>query len=186
MTPLTALWLPILLSAVIVFIAAAIIHMAPLWHRNDYPRLENQDAVMDALRGFNIPPGTWFMPRSKDMAEMRTPEFKEKLNRGPVVMLNVFPKGGVSMARNMVLWFIHCVIVAIFAAYITSRAVAPGTPYIEVFRFAGATTFIAYVVALWQMVIWYNRDVGITIKETIDGLIYALLAAGVFGWLWPR
>ena len=186
MTALTALWLPILLASVFVFVASSIIHMAPLWHRNDYPRLENQDAVMDALRPFNIRPGTWFMPRSKDMAEMRTPEFKEKLKRGPVVMLNMFPPGGISMARNMVLWFIHVVIVNIFVAYITSRACAVGTPYIQVFRFAGATAFIAFVVALWQMVIWYNREVSITIKETIDGLIYALLVAGVFGWLWPR
>lgn len=185
MTPLTALWLPILLSAVIVFVASSIIHMAPLWHRNDYPRLDNQDSIMDALRAFKIPPGTWFMPRSRDMKEMRTPEFKEKMKRGPVVMMNIFP-GEISMARNMSLWFVHILIVSLFSAYITSRALGPGTPYIQVFRFAGATAFIGYAVALWQLVIWYNRSVSMTIKETIDGLIYALLTAGVFGWLWPR
>ena len=37
MTTIAALWLPILLSAVIVFIASSIIHMAPLWHRNELP-----------------------------------------------------------------------------------------------------------------------------------------------------
>jgi len=25
-----------------------------------------------------------------------------------------------------------------------------------------------------------------TIKEVVDGLIYGLLTAGTFGWLWPR
>ena len=50
MTALTALWLPILLSAVFVFIASSIIHMAPLWHRGDYPALPNQDRILDALR----------------------------------------------------------------------------------------------------------------------------------------
>jgi hypothetical protein len=184
MTPLTALWLPILLSAVIVFVASSIIHMAPLWHRNDYPRLDNQDSIMDALRD-KVPPGTWFMPRSKDMAEMRTPEFKEKMKRGPVVMMTVF-RGEISMARNMSLWFVHLLVIGLFAAYITSRALPPHTSYIEVFRFAGATAFIAHAVALWQIVIWYNRSLSMTVKETVDGLIYALLTAGVFGWLWPR
>ena len=184
MTPLTALWLPILLSAVIVFIASSILHMAPLWHRNDYPRLDNQDSIMDALRD-KVPPGTWFMPRSKDMKEMRTPEFKEKMKRGPVVMMTVFP-GEISMARNLSLWFVHLLVIAIFAAYITSRALPPHASYIEVFRFAGATAFIAHAVALWQIVIWYNRSLSMTLKETFDGLIYALLTAGVFGWLWPR
>jgi len=79
MTAITALWLPILVSAVIVFIASSILHMAPLWHRSDYPRLENQDAVMEALRNLKVPPGMWFMPRSKDMAEMKTPEARTRL-----------------------------------------------------------------------------------------------------------
>jgi hypothetical protein len=55
-----------------------------------------------------------------------------------------------------------------------------------VFRFAGTTAFIGYSVALWQMSIWYRRAWSTTIKATVDGLIYALLTAGVFGWLWPR
>ena len=185
MTALSALWLPILLSAVVVFVASSIIHMAPRWHRSDYPRLENQDAVMDALRNLNVPPGTWFMPRSRDMKEMRTPEFKEKMKRGPVLMMTVFP-GEISMARNMSLWFVHLLIVSLFAAYIASRALGPSSQYIEVFRFVRATAFIGYAVALWQIVIWYNRSLSMTIKETIDGLIYALLTAGIFGWLWPH
>jgi hypothetical protein len=36
------------------------------------------------------------------------------------------------------------------------------------------------------MSIWYSRAWINTIKSTIDGLIYALLTAGTFGWLWPR
>jgi hypothetical protein len=34
--------------------------------------------------------------------------------------------------------------------------------------------------------VWYRRSVAITMKSTIDGLIYACFSAGVFGWLWPR
>jgi hypothetical protein len=61
-----------------------------------------------------------------------------------------------------------------------------GSDYLRVFRFAGTTAFIAYSAALWQMPIWYRRSWVITIKATVDGLIYALLTAGTFGWLWPR
>jgi hypothetical protein len=90
------------------------------------------------------------------------------------------------MGRNLGLWFVHVVVVSFFSAYIASRAVGPQTPYLEVFRFIGATAFIGYALALWPMSIWYNRAWSTTVKETVDGLIYAMLTAGTFGWLWPR
>lgn len=187
MVPLTELWLPILLSAVVVFIASSIIHMTPLWHRNDYPAPPDQDRIMDALRPFNLAPGDYLVPRAKSMGEMKTPEFTEKLKKGPVVVMTVHDcSAGYSMGRSLALWFVYSLVVSLFAAYITGRAVGPGTEYLEVFRFAGATAFIGYSLALWQMSIWYWRGVGLSIKSTIDGLIYGLLTAGVFGWLWPR
>ncbi len=85
MTALTALWLPILLSALFVFIVSSIIHMAPLWHKNDFPMLQKQDDVMNALRPMTLPPGEYMLPRPESMKEMRTPEFKEKFTRGPVL-----------------------------------------------------------------------------------------------------
>jgi len=36
MVPIAALWIPILLSAVIVFVASSIIHMLLPYHRSDY------------------------------------------------------------------------------------------------------------------------------------------------------
>ena len=186
MTALTALWLPILVAAVFVFIASAIIHMGPFWHRGDYPAVPNQDQTQAALQPFDIPPGDYMLPRAANMAEMKTPEFKQKIERGPVMILTVFPRGGISMGKTMPLWFLYCVVVSYFAAYIAGRALAPGVDYLEVFRFAGATAFIAYCVALWQMSIWYGRGWRLSIIYTLDGLIYSLLTAGVFGWLWPR
>ncbi|HET7109995.1 MAG TPA: hypothetical protein VFI41_03915, partial [Gemmatimonadales bacterium] len=64
MTPLGSLWLPILLSAVAVFIVSAVIHMAlQFWHRNDFRTVPNEDAVMAALRPFDIPPGDYIVPQ---------------------------------------------------------------------------------------------------------------------------
>ncbi len=185
MTDLAALWLPILLSAVLVFVASSIIHMMLPWHRADYPKVPNQDQVMDALRPLNIPPGDYMVPRADDPKEMRTPEFMAKLERGPVVVMTVLPTGKFTMGKNLFQWFIYSVVVSLFAAYIASRALAPGAEYQEAFRFAGATAFIGYALALWQMSIWYKRSWGTTIRATVDGLIYGLLTGGVFGWLWP-
>ena len=61
MVELSSLWLPILLSAVIVFVVSSIIHMVSPWHRSDYPKIANEEKVMDALRPLNIPPVIiWF------------------------------------------------------------------------------------------------------------------------------
>jgi hypothetical protein len=75
--------------------------------------------------------------------------------------------------------------VGIFAAYIAGRALEPGAHYLDVFRFAGCTAFVGYAVALLQNSIWYKRNWTATLKSVFDGLVYALLMAGVFGWLWP-
>ena len=185
MTGLSSLWLPILVSSVIVFVASSIIHMAPLWHRNDYPKAPNEDKLMDAVRPLGIPAGDYMVPRPSP-AEMRSPEFAEKIKRGPVMVVTVMPNAMPSMTRNLTLWFFYCGAVGFFAAYVAGRALMPGAEYLRVFQLVGATAFIGYSVALWQMSIWYSRAWGMTIKATMDGLIYALLTAGTFGWLWPR
>lgn len=186
MTGLHALWLPILLSTVFVFIASSVIHMLSPWHKNDYPRMPNEDAIMEALRPLAIPPGDYLLPRPATRKDMGSPEFLEKANRGPVIVMTVMPNGMMSMGRNLALWFVYCTVVGIFSAYIAGRALPPGVPYLHVFRFVGAVAFIGYSLALWQLSIWYRRSWSITIKATIDGLIYALLTAGTFGWLWPH
>lgn len=140
---------------------------------------------MDALRPLAIPPGDYFMPRPASREEMSAPAFLEKVRRGPVVVMTVMPSGPMSMGRNLGLWFAYLLVVSLFAAYVASRAVPAGAPYLDVFRFTGVSAFLAYSLALWQMSIWYRRAWSTTLKATVDGLVYALLTAGVFGWLWP-
>jgi hypothetical protein len=184
-TGLPSLWLPILVSAVLVFIASAVVHMAPLWHKSDYPRVPDEDRVMSALRPFAIPPGDYMLPRAQG-ADMQSAAFAEKVRSGPVMILTVMPNAVPSMGRSLSLWFVYCLIVGLFSAYVAGRALPPGADYLRVFQLAGATAFIGYSVALWQMSIWYARSWRYTIVETLDGFIYSLLTAGAFGWLWPR
>jgi hypothetical protein len=186
MVAIHTLFLPILLSAVAVFIASALIHMSSPLHKKDYGKVPNEEKVMDALRAFSIPPGDYLLPRPEGPKDMKSPEFKEKMNKGPVMMMSVWPTGMPGMGRNLILWFIYCLGIGVFAAYVSGRALQVGAPYLSVFRFAGTTALLGYSAALWQMSIWYRRPWGTTIRLTIDGIVYALLTAGMFGWLWPR
>ncbi len=186
MTTVTALWLPILVSAVAVFVVSSIIHMTPLWHKTDYPRYAGEDRVLDALRPIGIPPGDYMMPRPANPKEMRSPEFLEKVKRGPGVILTVLPPWSGSMASNLSQWFVYCLAVSLFAGYLAGAALPPGTAtFGAICRFVGTTAFLGYTVALWQMSIWYRRAWSMTLKSTFDGAIYAAVTCAVFGWLWP-
>jgi len=186
MTGLLALWLPILVSAVFVFIASSVIHMWIGWHNQDYPKLAQEDKVMEVLRPLALTPGDYMVPRASSMKDMASPEFTEKRTKGPVMVLTVMPNGASGMGASLAMWFVYSLVVSLFAGYIASRSLAPGAHYIRVFQIVGATAFIGYALALWQMSIWYRRKWRTTIIANIDGLIYALLTAGTFGWLWPK
>jgi hypothetical protein len=186
MVPVISLWLPILLAAVIVFVVSSIIHMLLPYHRTDFGKVPAEDEVMDALHKFDIPPGDYVMPCPGSPKEMGTPEFIEKTNKGPVAFITVMPSGRQSMGGSLVMWFVYSIIVGIFAAYIAGRALGPGAHYLAVFRFAGCTAFAGYSLALLQNSIWYKRSWSATLKSVFDGLVYALLTAGTFGWLWPN
>jgi hypothetical protein len=185
MVPVMSLWVPILLGAVLVFVVSSIIHMALPYHRNDFRAVPKEEAVMDALRPFNIPPGDYMIPRPSTMADMKTEEYQQKLARGPVGVMTVFPSGQTSMTNALIQWFLYSVVVGIFAAYVTGRALGPGAPYLEVFRFAATVAFVGYALALAQASIWYRKAWSATLKSMFDGLIYSLVMAGAFGWLWP-
>ena len=117
---------------------------------------------------------------------MKSPEFIARMNEGPVMIMTVMPNGQFAMGRNLAMWFVYCVVVGTFAAYAAGRSLAPGVAYMRVFEMVTVVAFVGYALALWQTTIWYHRAASTTFKLTIDGLIYALLTAGVFGWLWPR
>lgn len=185
MVPVPALWLPILLAAVLVFVASSVIHMLLPYHRTDYQKLPREDDVMNALRPLGIPPGDYTVPHAPTMAAMKDPAFVDRVTKGPVAFMTVLPNGMPSMNKSLVLWFVYCVVMGVFAAYVSGRALPPGAGYLEVFRLAGSAAFLGYTAALWQQSIWFYRPWSATFKHSFDGLVYALLTAGAFGWLWP-
>ena len=184
--PVMSLWMPILLSAVLVFVVSSIIHMFLGYHANDLKPVPGEDQVMEALRKIGIPPGDYSMPRAGSMKAMSDPAFVEKYKKGPVAFLTVLQGGGgPTMGKELALWFLYSVVVGIFSAYVAGRALGPGAEYLAVHRFAGVTAFCGYSLALLQNSIWWKKSWSGTLKSMFDGLIYASITGGVFGWLWP-
>jgi hypothetical protein len=184
MVSLASLWLPVLLSAVLVFVASSVIHMLLGYHSTDWKRFPSEDGALDALRRLDLRPGDYGAPMASGMAEMNSPEFQAKLEKGPRVLLTIMSASN-TMPRSLVLWFVYSIVVAVFAAYVAGAALGPGAGYMPVFRLTSTVAFAGYALALWQNWIWYSRSVTYTLKSTFDGLVYALLTGGVFGWLWP-
>jgi hypothetical protein len=185
MVAITTLWLPIVLAAVAVFLISSLIHTVLGYHWNDFRTVPNQTAAPEALRGLNLPPGDYALPRAENMREMRTPEFKALYGGGSVVLMNVSP-GRLAMGKNLAQWFVYLLVVGFCCAYIAGRELPAGAAYLSVFRLVGFTAFMAYSLALPHDSIWYRRNWRTTVLTMIDGLVYAGLTAGMFGWLWPR
>lgn len=179
------LWLPIILSAVAVFLVSSIIHMVLPYHKSDFRKLPREDDVRDALGKAHIPKGEYIFPYAIESKERNSQEFKEKMNNGPVGILTVLPSGPFSMGSSLIMWFIYCFVVSIFAAYIAGHALIPGAMFRSVFRFTGATAFLGYSMALVQNSIWFRKSWSTTLKSIFDGIIYALFTALIFCWLWP-
>ena len=183
MITLFSLWLPVVVSAVFVFVASCIVHMLLRYHSTDFAQLPKEDEILEGLARFELPPGTYVFPWSNFGKDLKAPEFKAKLDRGPAGFLTVFPRGPLGMGRSLALWFLYCAVVSVFAGYAARLAAAPGAEYLHVFRVASTTAFAGYALALLQNSIWYKRSWLTTAKSMFDGLLYALVTGGTFGWL---
>jgi hypothetical protein len=186
MVSLGSLWLPVLLSAVLVFITSALVHMVLKYHNKDYTRMPNEDGVRAAIRSGSPAPAQYVIPYCAEMKQMETPEMKQKYTEGPVAVVNLMRSGVPSMGRPLTQWFLFSLIISFFIAYIASHALPAGARYLEVFRIVGAIGFLAYAAGQVQQSIWMGKPWRITWKDIFDGLLYGLVTAGTFGWLWPR
>ena len=185
MVPLTALWLPILVSAAIVFVASFIMHMVLPYHRGDYSQLPEEDKILATLRTAALKRGLYIFPFCTHK-DMKSPALIEKQKQGPVGFMTIVPSGPPAMPKFLIQWFVYCLLIGFFVAYLAAHTVAPGAQYLTVFRVVGTAAFLAYGLGHVSNGIWKGQTWSSTIKEVIDGLVYGMLTAGTFGWLWPR
>ena len=186
MNALLSLWLPILLSAVVVFVISSLIHMLLNWHANDYGTFGNEDAIRDAIRAGNAAPGRYVIPRCKDMKDMASEAMKKKYAEGPVGHITLLPNGQPNMGKHLGLWFLWSLVIAAVAGYLAARIYglhpghAPGAA-----KLVFAVSFIANGFGTVTESIWVGRPWSQSIKYLIDAALYGLGSGAVFFWLWP-
>ena len=69
------------------------------------------------------------------------------------------------MGKQLLQWFVYCVVVGLFAAYVTGQALGPGAEYMQVFRLASTTAFMGYALAHAQDAIWMGQGWAATAPE---------------------
>lgn len=180
---LTSLWLPILLSAIAVFIVSGLIWNMLQWHNSDWRKLPDEEAVRRALKG--VVPGEYTVPHAADNKARQSSDWQEKFKEGPAAMLVVLPHRSMAMGKQLVQWFVYCLIISLLVGYVASATLPGGTAYLKVFQVTGTAAILAYAGHVAMGSIWFGYTWSRTVKEIIDGVIYGLLTAGIFGWLWP-
>jgi hypothetical protein len=181
---LNALWLPILLSAVGVWFASFLIWAISPLHKKDWKGLPDENAFAAAIKGLAIPPGNYGFPHAADNKACRDPEFKKKWTEGPAGMLSVWPTK-TAMGPKMLLTFIVYILMGVFIAYIGSLALMPGADQKSVFRLVGAAGILGYCFSFLPNAIWFNHTPRAIVQCVIDGVIYGLITAAVFAFMWP-
>lgn len=184
MVPLQSLWLVVIVSAVVVFVASSIIWMALPIHKDDYKKLgDKEEGVRSLVRGMAA--GVYMFPWCTPKDEKNDPAAAQRVKEGPWGILNVVPKRW-SMGPMLGLWFLNLLIISILVAYVTRHGAPPGTPYMGVFRVAGVAALLGHVAGAMPSCIWHGRPWSQLPGQIFDAVVYALLTAGVFGWLWPK
>jgi len=183
---LTVLWLPILLSSVFVFIASSIIHMALPLHKGDLKQLPGEERLLASMRDQGVQPGDYMFPYPPSMKEMSSPEMMVKYRQGPVGTITVMPTAPPPIVKNLAQWFVYSLVVGVLVAYVAMHGLGRGAHYLQVFRITGTVAIIAHGVSYIPDSIWKGSGWGRTFRFVFDGIVYGLVTAATFGWLWPQ
>lgn len=186
MSVIAALWLPILVSAVFVFIVSSVVHMVLPIHKGDAKKLPSEDSVLDAMRQAGIEPGHYMFPCPSSMKDMSSPAMKAKFARGPVGSVIMRPNGDLGMGKALLQWFLLCILIGTFVAYLSGHALPRGAESWRVFRFTGIAALLGHAFwcandSIWKGIPWVT-----TFKFFFDGVLYALATGATFAWLWPK
>jgi hypothetical protein len=180
---LTSLWLPILLSAIAVFVASSLVWMVLQYHNADWRPLPDEEAARRALKG--VPRGEYVVPYAANNKARQSEDWQKKFREGPMFMMTVYRSGTMAMGRQLSQWFVYCLVISLLVAYVGSRTLAPGTAYLHVFQVLGTVAILAYGGSAASGAIWFGHGWGRAARDILDGVIYGLITAGMFGWLWP-
>ena len=181
---LSALWLPILLSTVAVYIASSLIWAVIQYHNSDWRKLPDEEGARAALKG--VAPGQYSVPHSVDGKARQSEDWRAKYAEGPNILMVVFPSGPLSMGKQLGQWVLYCLVMSTLIAYVAGTALPAGADYMKVFQLVATVAILGYAGYSPAGSIWFGHLWSRTAKDILDGVVYGLLTAGVFGWLWPQ
>lgn len=185
MVSMLELWLPVLMSAVFVFFASSVIHMCTPLHKGDYSRLPGEDAILESMRKEGVGRGGYMFPYAGSMKEMGSPEMLAKHNKGPVGFLTIVPNGPMNMGKGLAQWFVFCVVVTAFTAFVANRGIDGSAVFDDVVATTLPTSLLGFALSNVTDSIWKGASWRVTAKFMLDGTVYAVVTAATFGWLWP-
>ncbi len=185
MALLLTLWLPILLSAGIVWIASAIVWMALPHHKRDYVALPDEDAFIDHIRKSGIRPGNYVFPDFRGREAMNSPKIQKILEEGPVGHLSVWP-APLTMGDKLVATFLVYLAVSTVIAYLTRVAIPGAAPFAKVFQIAGTAGVLAYCFSFIPNGVWFGAYKRTLVASFIDGIAFGCITGAIFGWCWPH
>lgn len=181
LTPLSALWLPILVSGVALFFASFAAWMILPHHKSEWVGLPNEDAVMQQIKNDNVAPGQYCFPYAASPEAMKSDPYKAKMNAGPRGTLTLWkapPNMGLNMACTVVFFLIANAVIA----YLAGMVLPPGEDHMRIFRFVGTAGILTYGTANILNGIWFGRKM---VADIIDGIAYGLITGALFALLWP-
>lgn len=182
--PFGSLWLPVVVSAVAVWLVSAVLHMVLKYHRADFKQLSNEESVGQALRAATSGPGVYVIPYC-EMSQMKDPAVQKRYEDGPVGLLTVMRSGMPNMGKLLGLWFLFCFLVSFVTGYVARHSLDPGAYGMEVMRLAGTVAFVGYGFGYIQDSIWHGMPWSNTLRGLLDALIYGVVTGLVFRFLWP-
>ncbi|HUN81168.1 MAG TPA: hypothetical protein VMV81_06605 [Phycisphaerae bacterium] len=182
---LLALWLPILLSAGIVWIVSAIVWMALPHHKKDFIALPGEDGFMDYIRKSGVRPGNYVFPDFRGREAMKSERVCKALEEGPVGHLSLW-QPPLGMAGKMVGTFIVYLVVSVFIAYLAAVTLPKGAESAKVFQVVGTAGILAYSFSFIPNMIWFGAYKRTIVAGIIDGIVYGLFTGAIFAWRWPH
>lgn len=185
MIPMSELWLPILLSAVFVFVVSSVVHMCLPIHKGDCKKMPGEDKILAEMRAQGLRPGNYGFPNCESMKDMASPAFIEKCNLGPVGSMRVIPNGPCNMGKSLLLWFLYSILISLFVAHLAGQGLHRGEPFKAVFHMTALAATLGYALASIPESIWKGQPWSITCKFVFDGILYGITTGFTFAWLWP-
>lgn len=186
---LAQLWLPIVVSAVLVFVVSAVTHMFIPARQTEWGHLPKEGDLQEALRGAR--PGLYGFPMPASPDQRNKPAAMQRWAEGPSGWLALVPAGPIDMGRNLGLSLLMNLFVSFVAAYVATLTLGSVplsmVPHERVvFRVVSSIGFLAYAVGSIYEAIWFWRPWKSLAYTAVDALLYGLVMGGTFGWLWPR